>query len=238
MAKEKKSKRKDKDKKGKKSKALTKKKKKSKKLSASQQRQNEIKIRELIGEGLNPTEIMEEMNLQPHILLTYLNRIRAIDEEQFKGLTSVEVYSTFIEKSKKMIRELQKMRKRFDYRKQFTALVASVKQEHEINKDVVKLGQQLGFIENKGGEISVESEMVFSTMTTEQVQEEIQNEIERLNNMATGSTVIMRPELIETVGDNEKVKKYIPDYVEVKEEEKTKKKKAKIKTKIKLKRRS
>lgn len=214
-----------------------KKRKKSKNLSASGQRQMEISIRTKIGQGKNPAEIMEELGLQPHIFATYLKRIKDIDQDFFQSMTSVDVYTNFVEKSRSLVKELRQMRKRFDYRKQFTALVASVKQEHELNKDVVKLGQQLGFIEQKGAEITVESEMTFSTMTTEEVKNEIQNEMERLNNMASGSTVMMRPELIEAVGDSETVKKYVPDYVKM-EKVKPKKKKVKVKTKVKLKRRS
>ena len=197
----------------------------------------EIDIRVKIGEGKNPAEIMKELDLQPHVFSSYLSRIKDIDKNFFETMSSTDVYTNFVEKSRGMVKELRVMRKRFDYRKQYTALVASVKQEHEINKDVVKLGQQLGFIEQKGAEISVESELTFSTMTTEEVRNEVNNEIERLNNMVTQSTIIMRPELMDALGnDKDSIKKYVPDYISI-EEEKYKKKKIKVKTKIKLRRR-
>jgi len=213
-----------------------KKKNRGKSLTASEQRQMEIKIRGLIGKGKNGAEIMEDLHLQPHIFMTYLSRIKDIDRDDFQKITSVDVYTTAIEKSRTLVKELQSMRKRFDYRKQFTALVASIKQEHEINKDVVKLGQELGFVEKKGAEVSVETELLFSTMTTEQVLEEVQNEIERINHMAMGKDIIMRPELIEALGDNpDQVQKYVPDYIQIDKDKH--KKKVKVKTKIKLKKR-
>ena len=206
-------------------------------LTAKGQRQMEVDIRVKIGEGKNSAEIMEELDLQPHVFASYLSRIKDIDKNFFETMSSTDVYTNFVEKSRGMIKELRVMRKRFDYRKQYTALVASVKQEHEINKDLVKLGQQLGFIEQKGAEISVESELTFSTMTTEEVRNEVNNEIERLNNMVTQSTIIMRPELMDALGnDKDSIKKYVPDYIAI-EEEKPRKKKIKVKTKIKLRRR-
>lgn len=211
--------------------------KKSNKLTAIQQRELETSIRQYKGKGFSDLEILEKLNLQPHVYKQYLARIHDIDRENFTGLDSVKVYSEFVEKSRALVKDLDKMQKRFDYRKQFTALVAAVKMKHDINKDVVKLGQQLGFIENKGGDkISVEAEMTFTTMTTEDVKREVENEMARLNNMASQPIIEMRPELLASLeGDEQRIRKFIPDNIFIPEEkEKTK---TKIKTKVKLKRR-
>lgn len=210
--------------------------KKSNKLTAIQQRELETSIRQYKGKGFSDLEILEKLNLQPHIYKQYLARIHDIDRENFTGLDSVKVYSEFVEKSRALVKDLDKMQKRFDYRKQFTALVAAVKMKHDINKDVVKLGQQLGFIENKGGDkISVEAEMTFTTMTTEDVKREVENEMARLNNMASQPIIEMRPELLASLeGDENRIRKFIPDNIHIPEDkEKTK---TKIKTKVKLKR--
>jgi len=220
-----------------KKKKTKKKKKKSNKLTAIQQRELETSIRQYKGKGHSDLEILEKLNLQPHVYKQYLARINDIDRENFQSLDSVKVYSDFVEKSRALVKDLDKMQKRFDYRKQFTALVAAVKMKHDINKDVVKLGQQLGFIENKGGDkISVEAEMTFTTMTTEDVKKEVENEMARLNNMASQPIIEMRPELLASLeGDEKRIRKFIPDNIYVPEEEE--KTKTKVKTKVKLKRR-
>lgn len=234
MATTKKKKRRDKkNKKSKSSKALEK--KASNRMTAEEQRELETKIRQCIGQGLNDAEIINKLNLQPHVYRQYVTRIYDIDTEKFGNMNSVRVYTDFVEKSRENVKALDKMQKRFDFRKQFTALVACIKQKHDINKDVVKLGQQLGFIEQHGNEVSVEAEMTFSTMSTEDVKREVQNEVERLNSMAEKKVIEMRPELLGTLGeDQERVRKFIPDNVEIPEEkEEPKKRKTKVKVKLK-----
>jgi len=213
-----------------------KKQKPSNKLTASQQRELEINIRSLKGKGYSDIEILEKLNIQPHIYKQYLARIHDIDNETFRSLDSVKVYSEFVEKSRVLVKDLDKMQKRFDFRKQFTALVAAIKMKHDINKDVVKLGQQLGFIENKGGEVSVEAEMTFSTMTTDDVKQQVNDEVARLNAMANKPIIEMRPELLASLGEDEKrIRKFIPDKVLIPEVEKKTEKKTKVKIKLKRK---
>lgn len=205
---------------------MVKKKKKKKKknkhrsgLTAIEQRDLESQIRGKIGSGLSDSEIINKLNLQPHVYKQYVQRIYDIDNERFNRLDSVRVYTDFVERSRENIKALDGMQRRFDYRKQFTAMVAAIKQKHEIHKDVVKLGQQLGFIEQKGGEVEVETEFSFSTMTTEDVKKEVEYEIARLNKLADKNIIEMRPELLATLEDDEKrIKKYIPSNVILPEE--------------------
>ena len=44
---------------------------------------------------------------------------------------------------------------------QWTALVAAIKQKHEISKDLFKMGQELGYIDKRVTEVKVESEFTF-----------------------------------------------------------------------------
>lgn len=209
-------------------------------MTAVEQRELEANIRQYKGKGFSDLEILEKLNLQPHVYKQYLQRIYDIDREDFEGLNSVKVFTDFSEKSRALVKELDRMQKRFDYRKQFTALVACIKQKHEINKDRIKLGQQLGFIDQKANEVSVETEMTFSTMSTEEVQREVQKELNKLNEMAHKPTVEMRPELMNTLGEDEAdMKRFVPSNISISEEDsKPKKRKTKVKTKVKLKRRS
>lgn len=223
--------------------ATEKKKKKSKKnkgLSVTEQNDLELKVRKYIGKGYTGLEIIEKLSLQPHVYQRYMQRITDGDRSTFEEQTSVEVYTNFVERCNESVRQLNNMQERFKYKKQFTALVAAVKMKHDINKDVIKYGQELGFIEKKGNDVSVEAEISFSTMTTEDVEREVQNEVARLNEMAGGNIIEMRPELLATLeGDEKRVKSYIPDNVGTVEEIKPIKKKiTKTKVKLKLRKRS
>lgn len=213
------------------------KKKSGNKLSPKEKRKLEASIRKCMGQGKTDLEIMEKLNLQPHIYQAYMRRIIDIDRDKFQNLTSVDVYSNFISRSDESVRQLNDMQARFKYKKQFTALVAAIKMKHDINKDVIKYGQELGFIEKKGNDVQVEAEISFSTMTTEDVEKQVEVEITRLNQMAGGNIIEMRPELLATLeGDEKRIKKYIPANVGYAKEDipiKTKKTKTKIKLKLK-----
>jgi len=215
-----------------------KKKKKSRGLTATGQRELEQSIRSCIGRGKSDITILETLGIRPHILKEYKLRIFDIDQAEFQALNSVKVYTDFVEKSRENIKDLDEMQQRFKWKHQYTALVACIKMKHEINKDVLKTGQQMGFIEIKGNEISVETELSFSTMTTDDVKQEVANEVARLNEMAQGKNIIeMRPELLATLeADEKRIKKFIPveSIVDVEPVNKLNKK---IKVKIKLKKR-
>jgi len=204
-------------------------------LSPIEQRKLESKIRRLIGKSYSDIEILEELTLQPHVLRHYKQRIYEIDKERFNHLDSVTVYTDYTEKSRQMIKELDKLKVKFSNRGQWTALVAAVKEKNVIYKDVIKLGQDFGFIERKASEITFQGEMSFATYTTEEVKKELEKEVKKLNQMAKGEIIEMRPELLETLDeDTEKIKKYFPVDIQEVQAKKTIQKKV-IKKKIKLK---
>jgi len=210
-----------------------KKKKKSNSLTAIEQRKLEGQVRKLIGKCYSDLEILEELGLQPHVLKYYRQRIYDLDQEKFQHLDSVSVYTDYTEKARQMIKELDKLKVKFSNRGQWTALVAAVKEKNTIYKDVIKLGQDFGFIERKVNEIKIQGEMSFASYTTEEIKQELEKEMKKLNQMAKGNIIEMRPELLETLDeDTEKLQKFFP--VDIKEVEKPVKKKV-TKKKLKLK---
>ena len=214
------------------------KKKRNRGLTATDQRSMEQSVRSCIGKGFSDYKILETLGIQPHTLKEYKLRIFDNDQEEFASLNNTKVYTEFVEKARQNVKDLDDMQQRFKFKHQYTALVACIKMKHEINKDVLKVGQQVGFIEQQGNEISVETEMSFSTMSTDDVKKEVAHEVARLNDMAQGGNIIeMRPELLATLEEDEAtVKKYIPNEAIV-EPIVPKKSKSKIKIKVKLKKR-
>lgn len=219
-------------------KSKKKRKKRNRGLTAADQRSMEQNIRKQIGRGHSDLVIVEKLGIKPRTLKEYKLRIFDIDQSKFQSLNNVKVYTDFVEKSKQNINDLDEMQQRFKWKHQYTALVACVKMKHEINKDVLKTGQQMGFIEQQGNEVTVEAEMSFSTMTTDDVKQEVADEVARLNEMAQGKNLIeMRPELLATLEEDEKrIKRFIPVESQAEPVE-VKKPKKKLKIKVKLKKR-
>lgn len=199
-------------------------------LTASEQRSLELRVRELTGKNYTPTQIMEDMNMQPHVLSQYLQRINDIDKENFESLNNVKVYSDYISKSHQMIKELDKLKTKFQNRGQWTALVSAIKEKRAIYNDCLKVGQNFGFIEKQKTEVHIETEMTFSTMTKEEVEAELRKSVIEMNQMVNDNVIEMRPELLDSLDENKNdIKKYIPNYTTSKVELGNKKIKKKIK---------
>lgn len=213
-----------------------KKKKRRTGLTSAEQNSLDDEVRQLMGRGKSDVQILETLGLQstPQVLSSIKKRIHITDTENFSQLNNVKVYTDFVERSRQGINDLEEMQQRFKWKHQYTALVAAVKMKHEINKDVIKIGQEMGFIEKKGNEVSVEAEMSFSTMSTDDVKQEVADEVARLNEMANGNIIEMRPELLATLErDEERIRKFIPSGSIIEDEPKLKKQKMKIKVKLK-----
>ena len=208
-------------------------KKRGRKLTNKEQRKLENDIRTLIGKDYSDFEIMERLELQPHILQQYQQRISDIDTGNFHKLNRVKVYSDYVLKSRVIIKELDEVKKKFSNRGQFTALVAAIKEKREVYKDVIKLGQDLGFIEKKANMVKLEGEISFSNYSKDEIKAEIEKEMLKLEGMASGNVIEMRPELLESTGDSlETTKRFLPSSVKVLEP--TKKNKTSFKRKTKL----
>lgn len=185
-------------------------------LTADEQLSLELQVRERIGKNYNSAQIMDELSLQPHIYLQYLQRIHDRDKDKFESLNTVQVYSDYMSKSNQMIKELDKLKTKFQNRGQWTALVAAIKEKRAIYNDCHKMGQDFGFIEKKKTEINVESELTFATMTREEVEKELEKDVAAMNQMVHANVIEMRPELLESLDeDTEKIKKYIPSNVKI-----------------------
>tara|TARA_R110000803_G_scaffold128306_2_gene195729 strand:+ start:428 stop:1120 length:693 start_codon:yes stop_codon:yes gene_type:complete len=209
-------------------------------LTSAEQNSLDDEVRQLMGRGKSDVKILEQLGLTatPQVLSSIKKRIHITDTETFSQLNNVKVYTEFVEKSKQNINDLEEMQQRFKWKHQYTAIVAAIKMKHEINKDVIKTGQEMGFIEKKGNEVSIEAEMSFSTMSTDDVKQEVADEVARLNELANGNIIEMRPELLATLENDEaRIRKFIPSGSILEEEPKAKKTKTKMKMKVKLKKR-
>ena len=165
-------------------------------------------VRRAIGKSKTDVEICEDLNIRKDVLRELKKELLAIDGAVYNNLSSVAVFQDFVEKSRDNIREIDGFFRKFKNRGQWSSLVAGIKVKQEIHKDVIKLGQDLGFIDKKTGELKVSGEIGFSTLAEHEVLAEIKKEMDGISKMLRRKPVDTRAEVLDVVG--EEVHKFLP----------------------------
>jgi hypothetical protein len=187
----------------------------------------------MIGENKTDDDICKSLKINRATLTKAKKDILEKDKAIFEKLDSGIVYSDYLIKSKSMIKRLQRMSKKFGYRNQYTALVAAIKAEKDIYDSCIKLGQEFGFIDKKTGSLALSAEIDMNDLSDDEVRDEIETEVKRLNKLVSGNVVDVRPELAAIAGDD--VNDFMP--TNVVKLPKKEKRKAKVKAKLTLTRR-
>lgn len=200
-----------------------------KKRTIIERRELLAEIRKRIGKNLTDDEIIDELGLQPHILADYKRQLLDFDRAAFEHLDSVTVYSEYIQKIRRIINELDWAMKICKEKGQGQALVNAIWRKKEAYDSVIKLGQDFGFIEKRASELRVSSELSFSTMSEEEVKEEIKREVQKMNEI-TRNTIPMRGEVVELL--DESVRDSLPSNAVVLPSKSKAKKKVKAKMKF------
>lgn len=157
-------------------------------------------IRRLIGKSKTDIEMCEELGIKHSLLIEIKKELLAVDSAIYGNLSSVAVMQDFVEKSRDNIVHIDQFFTKFKNRGQWSALVAGIKVKQEIHKDCIKLGQDLGFIDKKSGELKVTGEIGFSTMAESEVMDQIQKEMDGIKNMLKRKPIGMRSEILDVVG--------------------------------------
>ncbi len=178
------------------------------KLSKGEARRCMNRMRHLIGKNYTDDELADELKIRSDQVSILRRKIYQTDKARFQSFDKFAVYSDYVSKCTQMVKELDDIKTKFRNRGQWTALVAAVKQKGEIYDKVIKLGQDFGFIDKKATEIKVEGEMSFSAMSDKDIRAEIQAEVNKMHQIASGQVVDMRPELLGVTDDD--VATYVP----------------------------
>ena len=203
-------------------------------ISRTSRRALTEKVKRLIGKNYNDREICDALEINTQLLNSIRSDISTVDKVMFENLSSSDVYSDYLYKSKQMVKRLHEIQVKFRNRGQWTALVAAIKQEKDIYDACIKHGQDFGFIDKKATTMEVSGEFQFSTMSTEEMKKEIAQQMNELKKLASGSVFEMRPEILETAGAD--AQRYLPVEVTGNTEQPKKRSKVKLKTKVTLKR--
>lgn len=181
------------------------------KLRGLAKRKLSADIKRLIGKNYSDEEIMDELEIQPHVLAEYKRQIITLERHAFQNLDSSAVYADYLFKQRQMIKELDLIQTKFRNRGQWTALVAAIKTKSEIYDKSIKLGQDFGFIEKKAGELKVTGEVSFSAMSEADMQKQIKQEVEAMHRMVKSKEIHMREEILGVTG--KEVRKFLPTNV-------------------------
>jgi len=204
----------------------------AKNLTKKQQRNLIARIQYYIGKNYTDDEICSILEIRPNFLKGYKKKILQRDKLAFDQLDKNAVYSDYLIKQHQLLRECDHLRVKFNNKGQWTALVAAIKLKSDINDKIIKVGQELGLIERKIGEIKIEGEMSISAMSNEEVEKKIEVEAQRMISMTTQNIIPIRPELLDIAGEG--MKEVLPPNVKILSTKKIKQ--IHIKTKVTLKR--
>lgn len=155
--------------------------------------------------------------IHPNSLTAIKSEIITFDKTFFEHIDSGSVFSEYILKVKQNITDLNRLINTTNIRNaqgsEKAAFVGAIKLRSELNDKVVKMGQDLGHIDRRAKELKVDIEgdfnFNFSTMTNKQIQQDIQDEVQKLNQLAKGTVINMREELLGVSGDE--VRKFLPE---------------------------
>lgn len=120
--------------------------KRNKGLKRSDQRKLEDKIRELIGKDFSDQEIMEVLDLQPHVLRLYRQRILEADMTWLRSRSAEDIFGEYVRQAGQWVKDLDMQCKLFRKHGQETAYVHAIRQRRRIHAQVIKMGQDLGII--------------------------------------------------------------------------------------------
>ncbi len=177
------------------------------------------KTRRLMGKGYSDQEICDALTIKTKTLVACKQDILNFDKTFFEHLDSGTVYSDYLLKAKQNTKDLNKLINTTNIKSaqgsEKAAFVAAIKLRSELQDKCVKLGQDLGFIDrqSKVVDINLDGEVNFNfqNKTDAEIRKEIELEKKRLDEIASGKVIEMRPELL-GVTDKE-VTKYFPPNV-------------------------
>jgi len=200
------------------------------------------KVRRLIGKNYTDGEVCDQLDIRPDSLTAIKSEILNFDQVSFEHMESGAVLSDYVMKARQNITDLNHLIKATNIRRapgsEKAAYVAAIKLRSEIQDKVVRLGQDLGFIDRKAQETKNTTtleggiNLSIGKMSDEEIKAEIKAEVAQMNKIVSGKVITMRPELLGVTDAD--VKKFLPaNVIDVEAKVIKKKKKARV-NKVKL----
>lgn len=170
----------------------------------SQKKRNLIfEVKNLIGANYTDEEITRKLDIKPTTLAKIKKYILDFDKALLQRLDPFSYYSDYLVKVTHVIRELQTLIGLAKEQGNLQTMVTAIWKKKEAYDSVIKMAQEFGLIPKATSELRLSSEITFSTMTTEEVRNEIQREVLRLKEIAS-RRISIRPEVAQFMDPNTK----------------------------------
>ncbi len=154
--------------------------KRNKGYSKSKQAKVEERVKDLIGKDQSDLEIGIALNLQPHIVRHYKNRIYAKAKVFFESLTPEMILVGFAMNAQESIEELEWIKREGLKTGTYSlAHVQAVRLQHRIENDVVKLAQTLGLLPKRARHLRV-ANMHFQKHAMVDIRIAVEHEVENI----------------------------------------------------------
>jgi len=157
------------------------------------------KVRACIGKGYSDEKICDKLELRLNALQNYKKDIFDTDRESFENLENSVVYSDYLMKQSEVIRELQKLHRKYAKAKLGGHQVAALKLQSDIYDRCLKTGQDFGFIDKKSQTLDIEVTS-YRDMSNDDIKKEIAKEVKNINSMTKGPVIDIRPEISGAIG--------------------------------------
>jgi hypothetical protein len=139
-------------------------------------------IRSYLADGWEPDEIAIDAKMSVDRVRSLINQVYAEDGRTILGRTSETLYVDYVIRSRQNLRSLQDLRASLEGTNQAAAAVGAIKAQQDILDRIIKVGQDLGYVEKKPDR----KEVLFGRLDDDQLNKRLQMEWELTRKMAVG----------------------------------------------------
>lgn len=141
-----------------------------------------------ISESKTVEETCEELEIRMQEYELYKERLYANEEATHAGRTELQIYTDYVLKQTKLMRDLETLKKTFGTSRQYNALVGAVKAQSEILDKIITRGQELGIISKTPESINVIAGLDVRNMTDIAIRNQIRDELDRAERLLAETT--------------------------------------------------
>lgn len=187
-------------------------------LTRTQQKKLESEIRRLIGKNYSDYQIMIKLNLAQNVFNEYKRKIVEKDKIFYEGLEGHQVFSDYVMRMNMLVEELDEVVATSSTTNALGAKVSAISKKKDIFESVVKMAQELGFVDKSSKKVEISGNFHFQNKSASDVEKEVRAEIKKITKLVNGSSMNYRPEIIEVIDESGQLSQSLPGK-KVKDEE-------------------
>lgn len=135
----------------------------------------------MLEEGKTDAQAMEELKLKPEPYRQLKRDALKAEASNLRGRTTEEVFAEYVLRQAGCIRDLSLMSRKFDQKKHYSALVASVKARSDIYDKIIKTGQDFGIIERKAERKEIGIAMIVAKLSDGDLRKRVVGELHSIH---------------------------------------------------------